>query len=119
MDEEAPPKSDSISVWMHHALELNQLFDCSQDLQLSLTEALHNGGIISDETKDEAMHSNEEGRVITAAIKEKISADPNVLYKVLDIMELQDELCEMVRKMRNKLKDRGMVLIKFMFKFSN
>ena len=72
---------------------------------LPLTGALHARSIISDEKNDEVSKSNKGGMVITAALGEKISAEPSVIHEVLDIMDVLNQLCGLVRRMKNELKD--------------
>ena len=103
--EEDSLQSDPASVWMRHIPDLNGLLDSSPDVLLSLTGALHAGSIISDETNDEVLKSNKGGTVITAALDERISADPNVIREVLGTMDVLDQLCGLVRRMKNELKD--------------
>ena len=98
-------RSDPALLWKHYTPDLNKLLDCSQDVLLQLTGALHTDSIISDEIKEKVLHSKEGGKVITAAISEKISADPKLIHEVLSIMDLQDQLCGLVRRIRNELKD--------------
>ena len=85
--------------------DLNELLDSSQDVLLSLTGALHASSIISDETNDKVLKSNKGGTVITAELDEKISADPSVIHEVLGTMDVLDQLCGLVRRMKNELKD--------------
>ena len=103
--EEDSLQSDPVSVWKRHIPDLNELLDSSKDVLLSLTGALHAGSIISDETNDEVLKSNKGGTVITAALDKKISADPSVIHEVLGTMDVLDQLCGLVRRMKNELKD--------------
>ena len=103
--EEDSLQSDPASVWKRHIPDLNELLDSGKDVLLSLTGALHAGNIISDETNDKVSKSNKGGTVITAALDERISADPSVIHEVLDIMDVLDQLCGLVRRMKNELKD--------------
>ena len=103
--EEDSLKTDPASVWKRHIPDLNKLLDSSKDVLLFLTGALHAGSIISDETNGEVLKSNKGGTVITAALDEKISAHPTVIHKVLGTMDVLDQLCGLVRRMKNELKD--------------
>ena len=72
---------------------------------LPLTGALHASSIISDEKNDEVSKSNKGGTVISAALDERISADPSVIHEVLGTMDVLDQLCGLVRRIKNELKD--------------
>lgn len=102
--------SDPVEIWEHHGEELKTLLSKSSETLLSLT-----GGMFSKEIIDEKANTKvvenyhvREGpeclyKEVLKLLKDNQEISLLLLNNILEVMDVQDQLCGLVRRMRNLL----------------
>ena len=109
-DEDLLQLTDPVKLWKHHGKEFKKILQTknSQTL-LSLTGGLHSKDIIDDKTNSQVLehyHTAEGPEMIYSEILKKLEEENDrdinavLMSTVLDIMDVQDQLCGLVRRMR-------------------
>lgn len=94
---------DPVNIWMYHREELVELLNYNNNTLIALTTVLHNINVIDEETKNTVMIvANGGGDIFVNAVTNKVTS-PNTLHSVLDVMDQQDQLCGLVRRIRRYL----------------
>ena len=95
--------SDPVKIWERHSKELIEQLGYNNNTLIALTAGLHIEDVIDKETKSAIFSASiDGGDILVKSVKEKL-AGPKSLQLILDIMDQQDPLCGLVRRMRRDL----------------
>ena len=95
--------SDPVKIWTSHQEELKKLLKSNKRILVLLSSGLHFEGIIDRDTKTNGMKQADGAEVIVEAVREKLVSSPELLHKVLDVMDKYDLLLGLVARMRKAL----------------
>ena len=95
--------SDPVKIWTSHQEELKRLIESNKRILVLLSSGLHFEGIIDRDTKTNGMKQADGAQVIVEAVREKLVSSPELLHKVLDVMDKYDLLFQLVARMRKAL----------------
>ena len=102
--------SDPVEIWEHHGEEFKALLSKSSETLLSLTGGMFSKEIIDEKTNTEVVESYHVSKGPECLYKEvlKLLKDNQeksllLLNKVLEVMDVQDQLCGLVRRMKKLL----------------
>ena len=103
---DASVSSDASSLWVFYSKEFIGLLEKSSTTLIALAGGFHCEGMISDEVNSTILDNSETKKgpqMFFDAVKQLLGAEPRSIHKVLDLMDVQEQLCGLVRRMKEDL----------------